>query len=110
MTLDRFYKLCQFACYVAIIVVALYCMNVAVNGQGTYYPRFHRYAITDLDRVTTLDIVKDMESGKCRLFYRVREHTAVGITHAVTYAGEVACNPIPVPPKVGDAPPASVVR
>lgn len=64
-----------------------------------------------------LDMVKDAKTGVCRLVYRVREGVQESVSYtsatrsvAVTYLGEVPCDPAPVPPKVGDASPASAVR
>lgn len=100
-----------------VLVAALWCLQRAAYGQ--HIPRFHRYAMTRLDDTTTLDMVKDAKEDKCHLIYRAV--TLHGYTYsgkygntpdalAVAYLGEVPCDPIPVPPVVGSAPPASPVR
>lgn len=99
--------------YALLLVAALFCLERAAHGQ--YYPRFHRYAMTQLDATTTLDMVKDAKTGVCRLVYLAHMQEAGGYYRyqnsvAVAYLGEVPCDPAPVPPKRGDAPPASAVR
>lgn len=96
--------------YALLLAAALFCLERAAHGQ--HYPRFHRYAMTQLDDTTTLDMVKDAKTGVCRLVYvSTNPHPAYAASaRAVTYLGEVPCDPIPVPPKRGDAPPASAVR
>jgi hypothetical protein len=70
--------------------------------------------MTRLDDTTTLDMIKDAKSGVCVLVYRVDRSTrginATLDAPAATSLGPVPSDPIPVPPKVGDAPPASVIR
>ena len=43
--------------YALLLAAALFCLERAAHGQ--HYPRFHRYAMTQLDDTTTLDMVKD---------------------------------------------------
>lgn len=94
-------------------VIAMLLLGTAAQGQ--YVPRFHRYAMTRLDDTTTLDMVKDASPNRpptCWLVYRTNSpyngDRNEGI--AVTSLGPVPCDPIPVPPVKGDAPPASAVR
>ena len=98
--------------YALLLVAALFCLERAAHGQ--YYPRFHRYAMTQLDDQTTIDIVKDAASHRCYAVYLRREGGSPGHGNSTGVGaaslGEVPCDPIPVPPKRGDAPPASAVR
>lgn len=100
------------------LILALSLLGTAIAYGQQRWPRFHRYAFVKLDDTTTLDMVKDAKTGVCRLVYRVREvHVgpADGYSQqtdwpvwAITYLGEVPCDPAPVPPPV--VPPASAVR
>jgi hypothetical protein len=90
-------------------IAALCLLGTAVYAQQTW-PRFHRYALVKLDATTTLDMVKDAKTGVCRLVYRTQTHDYGSAWHqavAVTYLGEVPCDPAPVPVPV---PPASPIR
>lgn len=94
------------------LILALSLLGTAMTYGQQRWPRFHRYAFVTLDDTTTLDMVKDAKTGVCRLVYRVRDtrNDALWPVWAVTYLGEVPCDPAPVPPKVGDVPPASAIR
>lgn len=102
------------------LILALSLLGTAIAYGQQRWPRFHRYAFVKLDDTTTLDMVKDAKTGVCRLVYRVREvHVgprngrSMGTEHwpvwAVTYLGEVPCDPAPVPPPAPRLP-ASAVR
>lgn len=98
-----------------LLVAALYCLSVATAGQvresERHYPRFHRYAFTQLDATTSLDMVKDAKTGVCRLIYRVQHSMELSSrVISVTALGEVPCDPAPVPPPSGTLPPASPIR
>jgi len=99
---------------VALVGFVLAMLMYTQAAQGQYIPRFHRYAMTPLDQHTFIDFVKDAATGRCYPVYVRREQpagwreAAVGLGAATL--GEVPCDPIPVPPKKGDAPPASPVR
>lgn len=103
----------KFTGYLLALLLALWCLNIAVAGQGTYVPRFHRYALTPIDMSSevkgVVDMVKDAASGKCYAVYVLIGNVGWQAL-ATTSLGEVPCNPAPVPPKRGDAPPASPVR
>lgn len=95
-----------------LYLIALLCfLGTAVYAQQTW-PRFHRYALVKLDETTTLDMVKDAKTGVCRLVYRIvgfADGTTSNNGVAVTYLGEVPCDPAPVPAPL-PLPPASAVR
>jgi hypothetical protein len=89
-----------------LLFYAMILLERAAYGQ--HYPRFHRYALTRLDDRTAIDIIKDVATKECRGVY-IRIDTNNVVTGAASL-GTVPCDPIPVPPKVGDAPPASPIR
>ncbi len=94
---------------------------VLILGLGGAYgaaqsaARFHRYARTNLDSQTAIEVVKDAATQTCwAVFVVERAEGAVRITDGVraiaaTTLGVVACQPIPVP---GAKPPvpASAIR
>lgn len=91
------------------LILALSLLGTAIAYGQQRWPRFHRYAFVKLDDTTTLDMVKDAKTGVCRLVYRVRDDRVnTNRNQAITYLGEVPCDPAPVPVTVPL--PASAVR